>query len=80
MGILLGRGVSAQPQTTKLLPEAIPPCLGVSMAPKGLTALALSQVMVLLPRVTLCPEVSVALAYIVKAPFPPLGKKLVSII
>ncbi len=80
VGMLLGCGVNTQPQFMKFLPDAVPPCVGVSMAPKGFTALALSQVIVLTPNVTSFPSVSAAMAWILKVPLPPLGKKLVSII
>ena len=48
----LRRGVSTQPKLTNAFPEASPPCAGVSIVPNGLTAWALSQVMVFAPSVT----------------------------
>ena len=45
----LGLGVRAQPKFTKDAPDTVPPCVGVSIAPKGSVADALVHVMVFDP-------------------------------
>ncbi len=77
--------MSAQPKFTKALPEAVPPWSGVSMVPKGFVALALSTLIVRVPKSSSAPDLLCAMAWILYAPLPgppvpPLlfGRKLVS--
>jgi hypothetical protein len=56
VGIVFGKGVSAHPKFTKFVPDAPPPWVGVSIAPNGFVAWALSQVIVRVPNSCVLPS------------------------
>src|SRR5260370_33870338 len=84
MGTMLGYWVSTQAKLRNALPDAVPPCPGVSMVPNGLEACALSTVMVCAPKSIEAPALLCAMAWILYVPLPspaepPLfGRKVVS--
>src|SRR5260370_38698878 len=50
IGTILGYWVSVQAKLRYALPDAVPPCPGVSMVPNGFEACALSTVMECAPK------------------------------
>jgi len=61
------------------LPLTVPPWIGVSIAPKGAVAFALSQTIVFVPSDVEFPSASSAIAWSRNVPLPRFGRKFVSI-
>src|SRR5258708_1820219 len=68
---------STQPKLL-IVPLTVSPWSGVSIAPNGVVAALLAQVIVFVPSVVPCPSASYAIAFRLNVPLPPLGRKLVS--
>ena len=70
IGMIFGCGVSAHPKLTKPVPDATPPCDGVSIDPNGRVAVAFAQVIVRDPNHTVWPSRSVTQTWNTNVPFP----------